>query len=452
MIIKDNSYKDKAVFSEIPKLMEKLVDKTLKQLEKEGIFVFPEAVEKAEGISGEQTILKRENSGYKTGNIVGFLGFGEERLVIRSRFAGDDGKGDFFFQYLLEKVMEFPNIVDLQPDANQDNRLFNFLLFLFPYYLKTAIRKGLFKTYIRRKYNDANVKGAIDIARHIKQNTPFAGKIAYSTREFSCDNSLIELVRHTIEFIGGKNFGRNILAKAKDEVRLVVEATPRYQLHDRRRIIDRNKKNPVRHAYFREYRDLQRLCLLILEHQKHQVGTGSKQIYGILFDCAWLWEEYVNSLIGDKFYHPMNKSGKGVQRLFAGGEGLIFPDFISRDSERRIIADAKYKPSENIGNHDYLQLLAYMFRFEAKAGYYLYPEAEGGNDMTMRLNRGSTYEENVMSRDDISITKHGLKIPTDAADYNEFAEKMEICEQEFKQGFAVYAPQAFQKGEALCVT
>lgn len=293
----------------------------------------------------------------------------------------------------------------------------------------------LFKTYIRRKYNDANVKGAIDVARHIKQNTPFAGKIAYSTREFSCDNGLIELVRHTIEFISGKRFGGNILAKAKDEVRLVVEAISRYQLHDRRKIIAQNKKNPVRHAYFREYRSLQRLGLLIPEHQKHQIGTGSKQIYGILFDCALLWEEYVNSLIGDKFYHPMNKSGKGAQRLFAGGAGLIYPDFIGRDSEKRIIADAKYKPLNNICNRDYLQLLAYMLRFEAKAGYYLYPEAEGENDLTLRLNRGSSYEENVMPRDDISITKHGLKIPTDAADYNEFVTRIELYEQEFKAVF-----------------
>ena len=41
---------------------------------------------------------------------------------------------------------------------------FNFLLFLFPHYLKAAMRKGLFKKYIRRSYNDGNVKGTIDIA------------------------------------------------------------------------------------------------------------------------------------------------------------------------------------------------------------------------------------------------------------------------------------------------
>ena len=352
-----------------------------------------------------------------------------ERLVIESRFCGEGE--DYFFQYLLDKVLDFPNIVDLNSDANQDNRLFNFLLFLFPYYLKAAMRKGLFKQYIRHRYNDGNVKGTIDVARHIKENTPFVGNVAYSQREFSYDNSLMELVRHTIEFIKRKPYGNKLLIKVKDEIKLVIDATSSYAPYDRQKIIEQNKKNTVRHAYFREYLALQRLCLLILRHQKHQIGTGTRQIYGILFDGAWLWEEYANLLIEDIFYHPMNKSGIGAQRLFDGNVGLIYPDFISRNSEMRMIADAKYKPIDNIGNRDYLQLLAYMFRFGAKAGYYLYPEADGADDLKLQLNRGSTYEKNVTPRDDISITKHGLKIPVSAQNYSEFTAKMKTQEQEF---------------------
>ena len=73
-----------------------------------------------------------------------------------------------------------------------------------------------------------------------------------------------------------------------------------------------------------------------------------------------------------------------------------------------------------------------MFRFDAKTGYYLYPEAEGSDDLKLRLNCGSTYEKNVMARDDISVTKHGLKIPVDALNYNEFSARIKTCEQEFK--------------------
>ena len=432
--IKDNSQQKKETFLQIKNLTEKIANKTLEQLEREGVFVFPDSVKEAGDITQDQTILQSVNDAYCSGNVMGFLGYGDERLIIESRFCGESK--DYFFQYLLDKVLDFPNIVDLDSDATQEDRLFNLFLFLFPYYFKSAMRKGLFKKYIRHSYNDVNIKGTIDVARHIDANTPFVGKIAYSQREFSYDNSLMELVRHTIEFIKRKPYGNKLLIKVKDEVKLVIDATPGYKPYTRQKIIEQNKNNAVRHAYYREYLALQRLCLLILRYQKHQIGLGGKRIYGILFDGAWLWEEYINLLIGGAFYHPMNKGGKGAQRLFNGNVGLIYPDFISHNSEKRMIADAKYKPINNIGSRDYLQVLAYMFRFDAKVGYYLYPEAENYKDLLiLRLNQGSTYEKNVMPRDDVSVIKHGLKIPIDVQNYADFIARMKECERDFTSVF-----------------
>ena len=51
------------------------------------------------------------------------------------------------------------------------------------------------------------------------------------------------------------------------------------------------------------------------------------------------------------------------------------------------------------------------------------------------MNCGSTYEKNVMPRDDISLTKHGLKIPLDAQNYSEFTAKMKVQEQKFTSEF-----------------
>ena len=432
LTIKDNSLVKKDWFSGISTITNKIADKTLEQLEREGIFIIPEIFRNTEDITKDQMILQGINDSYRSGNVMGFLGCGTERLIIQSRFS--NGETDFFLQYLLDRVLDFPNILDMRTDANQDSRLFNLLLFLFPSYLKTAMRKGLYKKYIRREYNDDNVKGAIEIARHIERNTPFIGNIAYSQREFSYDNYLTELIRHTIEFIKTKPYGYTLLLKVKDEVSQIIDATSEYELYDRRKIITANKKNAIKHAYFREYLALQHLCILILQHQKHQIGTGSRQIYGILFDGAWLWEEYINLLIEDSFYHPMNKSGKGAQRLFSGNVGLIYPDFISRDSEYRVIADAKYKPIDNIGNRDYLQVLAYMFRFDAKKGYYFYPESEGSGSLLLWLNKGSTYEDNVIPRDDISVIKHGLRIPDTTENYKSFVSCMKQNEMDFLAG------------------
>lgn len=433
--IKDNSQYNKEYFADIPRLTAKIHNKTLEQLEREGIFVFPEFVADSQDITNDQMILQQSGDSFRTQNIMGFIGYGDERLVINSRFS--DNNSDYFLQYMLEKVLDFPNIVDLSTSANQDDRLFHMLLFLFPYYLEQAVRKGLFKTYIRRKYNDSNVKGVIDISRHIDKNTPFVGKVAYNQREYSYDNYLMELIRHTIDFIKKKPYEKKILARVKDEVQLVVDATPNYSAFDKRTIIEKNTHNIVRHAYYREYRSLQHLCLLILQHQKHNIGSGAKQIYGILFDGAWLWEEYVNQLISDKFYHPRNKGGEGAQRLFAGGIGLIYPDFIGREQTPRLIADAKYKPTDNIGGKDYLQILAYMLRFDAKTGYYLYPDSQLTGDVRLMLNEGVKYENNVKAREDICVIKHGLLIPQKAESYESFVSLIKDSENKFRQLFFV---------------
>ena len=432
--IKDNQYRAKEDFFEVKAVINRVADKTLAQLEHEGVFVFPEGVADAEDLAKDQMIIQSYNDSYVSGNVMGFLGVEDERIVIESRFS--KGENDFFFQYLLEKVLDFPNFINLETNVNQDDKLFNLLLFLFPRYLRQATRKGLFKTYIRKNYNDGNVRGTINVAEHIRKNTPFIGNICYSQREYSYDNYLIELIRHTIEYIKGKNYGRMLLNSVKDEVKLVTEATPNYKAGDRRKIIEANRKNVVRRAYYHEYRALQQLCILILKNEQHQYGNGARKVYGILFDGAWLWEEYVNSLIGEIFYHPMNKAGSGAQRLFSGNYGLIYPDFISKDEINRVIADAKYKPIDNIGNKDYLQVLAYMFRFDAKKGFFLYPESGDIQDLLLSLNKGTTYENNVAARDDIAVIKHGLKIPFDASDYAEFSEKMKAEEERFMTIFS----------------
>lgn len=428
--IKDNSITKKENFSEITGVVKCVADKTLKQLEREGVFVFPELIDDAEDITKDQMILQSVNDTYLSGNVMGFLGVGNERLTIESRFS--TGNHDFLFQYLLEKVLDFPNMINMEIDVNQEDKLFYLILFLFPHYLKSAMRKGIFKTYIRKTYNDGNPKGSIDIPRHIRKNTPFTGNVAYSQREYSYDNYLIELIRHTIEHIKRKPYGSEILRQVKDEVKLVVDVTTGYEPYDKRKIIDQNKKNVVRHAYYREYRVLQQLCILILQNQKHQIGSGSRHVYGILFDGAWLWEEYMNLLIGEQFYHPKNKAKTGMQYLFAGNKGRIYPDFISKDKTLRVIADAKYKPIDNIGNKDYLQVLAYMFRFDAKKGVYLYPNAEDDDDLTLWMNKGTAYEYDVEAREDISVTKQGLKIPNDVKEYEEFVSKMKKTEDEFR--------------------
>ena len=424
--VKDNTIYITSRFSCNQCIVSNILNKSLSQLDAEGLFIFPESIKKVEDLTRDQMILQEFNGKYRTGNVMGFIGYGKERLIIQSRFCND--KEDYFLSYLLERVLNLPNIVSLDADTSSDKKLLNFLLFIFPKYLENAIRKGLYKQYIHKKYNDTNIKGKIDIPRHLTKNTPFIGSIAYSQRLFSYDNMLMELIRHTIEFVKSKSYGSIILSDIKEELKLIVNATQSYRACDRQKIIEQNKKNSIRHAYFSEYSALQRLCILILKSEKHDIGSGIQNSYGILFDGAWLWEEYINILLSSHFYHPKNKSNFGAQQLFSDGKGLIYPDFISKSTDPRLIVDAKYKPIENIRGRDYLQVLAYMYRFDASQGYYIYPDSEGQVPLVLNLNKGSTYENNVSARNDVNIIKLGFKIPNKSADYDDF--KMQIHESE----------------------
>lgn len=103
--IKDNSKIEKKDFYKIKNLESKILNKTLKNLEKEGIFLFPQTISESQDVEGSQTILRMEDGSYKTGNIMGFLGCGLERLIIKSRFSEIDD--DYFFSIFTESCARY---------------------------------------------------------------------------------------------------------------------------------------------------------------------------------------------------------------------------------------------------------------------------------------------------------------------------------------------------------
>lgn len=335
----------------------------LAQSEDGGMLVFPPNLNEYGDEIGEQHIVQYWNNTLQTGNIMEFVGINNTRLRIHSRFAtGDD---DYFLHYMLQKVFSV-NLFDLKYSSDSED-VFDFLIYLFPYFLKKALRQGLFKTYQRYKYNDANLRGTIDVARHLHQNIPFAGRIAYNTREYSYDNAVTELIRHTIEYIDCHPFGKGILENDNEtieDVEKIRMSTPAYQQRDVRTIIAKNIR-PLNHPYYIEYRPLQHICLRILLHEELKYGRKKNDIYGILFDGAWLWEEYLNTILCRcNFNHPRNKEGVGGIKVFTNSPLRFYPDFWRKD----FVLDAKYKNygEYSVQSKDYHQIIAYMYLMQMK--------------------------------------------------------------------------------------
>jgi hypothetical protein len=89
-----------------------------------------------------------------------------------------------------------------------------------------------------------------------------------------------------------------------------------------------------------------------------------------------------------------------------------------------------------------------MFRFDAKTGYFLYPEANNKSELRLKLNRGSTYDK-VSPREDICVIKLGLNIPKEAGNYEEFVKQMNDSEKKFVNQMNESEKEFFQEFSCL---
>lgn len=405
-------------------------------------FILPNSFTGKSGIDEKQYVLTG-NSTIRSGNIIGFIGDGTDYLQIYSRFA-QSGASDYFSDYLIERTLHLPNLNFSSRSSTYDTKEYIHKLFViaFTYSLKSIWNQGIYRHYETRHYHDTKIRGPIDIAKFIKLDTPFAGKIAYRSREYSADNFILELIRHTIEYIEDDNAYAPLLHGSKSTehiIQTIRSLTPRYKKSDRAHIISINIKRTIANPYYSIYKQLQWICIRLLMHDGLSFNKSKSRAYGVLFDIAWLWEEYLNTLLSKSFFHPMNKERRGKQYLFSHGTGKIYPDFISFESQNRVIIDAKYKPNKaSIHGDDYLQILAYMLRFDSKQGYFIHPVASTQQCDTIseeKLSLLSQAEipptgETASSRtDSITVHKIGLPIPQQSHSYTDFCHIMKTNEQ-----------------------
>ena len=397
----------------------------------EGLLIFPHSIDTSDDKIGESSIINIQNTDdpekvhIVTGNIMGFIGVDGLQLKIKSRF--DTGRNDYLLHYMLQRVFSF-NLFDLSHN-NEQEEVFDFLMFMFPYFLKSAMRQGIYREYQNFIHNDSNLKGTIDVGRHIARNIPLTGNIAYSTREYSYDNNMTELIRHTIEFLKTKKYGQTVLnvdRETMENVATIIEHTSQYDNGKRDSIISKNLRSKI-HPYYTDYRPLQSLCIQILRIEEMKYGESNDEIYGILFDGAWLWEEYVNTVLLEYnlgFRHPENKQGKGCIYLFEDKTGKRYPDFYK---EGEIVLDAKYKRLgsyvnvSEVNRDDIHQAIAYMTALHVGKGGFIAPLEQKQTSVPTSVLKSSTS----------TLSIYGIEISKEASSFADFCKMMHENEATF---------------------
>lgn len=436
--IADNDYKGVSIDKTDIENIKQFANKKIKYLKENNLFILSKNSFKDDIENSDIIELDEVNNKIYSNNIMGFIGYNDTQIKITSRFTPNSDK-DYFLHYMLQKVF-YSNIFNWEYTTERDYS-FDFLIYMFTHFFQKAIRQGIFKSYQKREYNDANVRGVIDINRHIKNNIPFNGKIAYNTREYSYDNNITQLIRHTIEYINTKSRGiLNINEDIKSGVFQIIEATKRYDKNKRQSIINKNLKK-LNHPYFYEYEPLRKICIQILRHEEIKYGREEDKIYGILFDGAYLWEEYIYTILKDlDFLHPRNKEKTdGINLL--NKKWTVYPDFYNYN--KQIVLDTKYKmlnkDNDKIDGSDKHQIISYVYTLGAKIGGFVYPSEnkEFSFDNIGILNK--EYNKNILEDYSPSIFKYAFLIPNKKSNeenfenINDFKKEIEKSENDFKE-------------------
>ena len=290
-------------------------------------------------------------------------------VQILSRF--DDCKRPFFLQSMLIKSVKPEDLEGFESMPSSDNSLFNFLyVTLFFKQLVKAYQNGPYRTYVRFEKNDSNLKGVIDVPRHIRLNAGMNnGRVAYSYREMTADNYINHLILYAYDY--AKRLYPEILdnifhsdkechyEKIIKEIRSFADTYGNIPVN---KIIHLSDK-VIGHPYYSDYEQLRKTCINFLQYMGLSMFGGDNEddkVQGILFYVPDLWEKYLERGFANK--STLSAEPQLEVKVYSDKEEIIscaeeesnqpaegkhetFPDFVYFENVEKpyAILDAKYK-------------------------------------------------------------------------------------------------------------
>lgn len=380
------------------------VQNTISSLHKNGSEAFPldislllPSVNNREREPKRPMLFKEDYSGrWYTQGYVGVirLPIREYDVTIRIHSRFDPPDSTFFFSHVLEKAFELESGeakgvvyggMETEDIMGMERLLDRVPLCLFFRQLNTALRAGPYRQYQDFFHNDSNVRGRIDVPRHIRENPFPNGKISYVTREHSVDNPVNRLILKTAaclqrkyraaytRMLRGNERCAGGLAMLEGEL---FDAPP---VSEHQAIRDAGKK--IVQSVYKNYEPLRKTCISILRHFGVDSAQDRNKRSGYLLDMTALWEVFLHNTVLRGFEDVLRPYSQQNYSILEG-KRAVRPDFLY--PKQGVVLDAKYRDvwgkvyggTDSWGDRtreDILQLIAYMHIFRCKTGGVVFP-------------------------------------------------------------------------------
>jgi hypothetical protein len=324
----------------------------------------------------------------QTGNFIGNFSHNGIDIEINSRFSNK----------FLERMLNFANDiyvddVSLGKSIDAKKNLSKIIIYyLFIQTLERAFLLGLPKEYKDKSYHEAKVMGKVDMAKFIKNDILFVGKISSANRERQ-DIGDIVLVLHKALKIVQK--------EAKGLIRSVVNALNYLSEIRESRLVTPNaihnalNSKSLHNPIYAPYKKVLEYAKLIIENEDTGTKSNGKQNLGFIVNVAELFEIYMRKLLQKEFKDWSVASPKIELYKDKFFERKIIPDIVMSSSDKVLVFDTKYKRMNmhgkdqyglgDVDRNDFFQINTYMSYYQNQgknivAGGLLYPMEKFSRD------------------------------------------------------------------------
>ena len=317
----------------------------------------------------------------QTGNFIGSFSNNGIDIEINSRFSNK----------FLERMLNFANDiyiddVSLGKSIDAKENLSKIIIYyLFIQTLERAFLLGLPKGYKDKSYHEAKVMGKVDVAKFIKTDISFGGKISSTNRERQDIGDIVLVLYKALkivqkeakELIKPVVNALNYLCEIR-ESRLVTPSVVHNALNSK------SLHNPI----YAPYKKVLEYASLIIENEKAGIKGTGRQNLGFIVNVAELFEIYMRKLLQKEFKDWSVTSPKielYKDKFFAR---KIIPDIVIGSGDKVLVFDTKYKRMNmqgkdqyglgDVDRNDFFQINTYMSYYQNQgknviAGGLLYP-------------------------------------------------------------------------------
>ena len=317
----------------------------------------------------------------QTGNFIGSFSHNGIDIEINSRFSNK----------FLERMLNFANDiyiddVSLGKSIDAKENLSKIIIYyLFIQTLERAFLLGLPKGYKDKSYHEAKVMGKVDVAKFIKTDISFGGKISSTNIERQDIGDIVLVLYKALkivqkeakELIKPVVNALNYLCEIR-ESRLVTPSVVHNALNSK------SLHNPI----YAPYKKVLEYASLIIENEKAGIKGTGRQNLGFIVNVAELFEIYMRKLLQKEFKDWSVTSPKielYKDKFFAR---KIIPDIVIGSGDKVLVFDTKYKRMNmqgkdqyglgDVDRNDFFQINTYMSYYQNQgknviAGGLLYP-------------------------------------------------------------------------------